>query len=82
MIETYTIITVVYDRDVATGLFNLRKDSNPRGQQYKIFKEWPRLEVSKHSFFFRVIDLSNCLPNQVVESFERSLDRHWRGHPQ
>ena len=65
---------------------NLRKDSNTRGQQNKIFKERPRLEVKKHSFFFRVTDPWNSLPNQLVEaptveSFERRLDRHWRGHP-
>ena len=28
MIETYKIIIGVYDRDVTTGLFNLRIDSN------------------------------------------------------
>ena len=38
-------------------------------------------------FFFRVTDPWNSLPNQVIEaprvdSFERKLDRHWRGHPQ
>ena len=36
MIEPYNIITEVYDRDATTGLFNLRKHSNTRGQQYKI----------------------------------------------
>ena len=49
MIETYKIIIGVYDRDVTEGLF-LRKDSNTRGQRYKISKEWPRLEVKKHTF--------------------------------
>ena len=34
MIETYKIITGVYNRDVTTGLFNFRKDS-----KYKTFKE-------------------------------------------
>ena len=50
MIETYKTITGVYDRDVATGSFNLRIDSKPRGQWYKIFKERPRFEVRKRSF--------------------------------
>ena len=50
-------------------------------QRYKIFKEWPRLEGRKHSFFFSVTDLWNSLPSQVVEApkvkvFERRLDRH------
>ena len=52
MIQTYKTITRVYARDVTTGLFNLRKDSTTRGWRYKIFKEQPRLEVRKHSFFF------------------------------
>ena len=87
MIETYKIITRVYDRDVTTGLFSLRKPSNTRGQQYKIFKEWLRLEVRKHSFFFQVTDSWNSLPNQVVkaptvEAFERRLDRYWREYQQ
>ena len=52
-------------------------------QQYKIFKEKPR----KHSFFFQVTDPWNSHPSEVVDApmvevFERSLDRHWRGHPQ
>ena len=62
MIETYQSITGVYDRDIATGLFKLRKDSNTRGQWYQIFKEWPRLDVRKHSYFFRVTDPWNRLP--------------------
>ena len=64
-------------------MFNLRKDSNPRGQRNKIFKERPTLEVRKHSFFFRVTDPWNSVSNQVVraatvEAFERRLDRHGR----
>ena len=51
MIEIYKIITGVYDRDVTRGLFNLRTDSNTRRQPYKTFKERPRFEVKKHSFF-------------------------------
>ena len=78
MIDIYKIITGVYDRDVTTGLFNLRIDIN-------IFKERPRLEVGKYSFFFQVIDLWNSLPNQVVEApsveaIERRLGRYLRGH--
>ena len=68
MIETYKIITGVYDRVVTTGLFNLRKDSNTRGQWYNIFNKRPRLEVRKPSFFFRVTHPWNSVPNQVVEA--------------
>ena len=55
--------------------------------RHKIFKERPRIEVRKQSFFFGVIDPWNSLPNQVVhtprvEAFKRSTDIHWRGHPQ
>ena len=38
MIETYKIITGVYDTNVTAGLFNLRKDNNTRGQRYKMVK--------------------------------------------
>ena len=48
MIATSKIITGLSDKDVTTGLFNLRRDSNTRGQWNKIFKERPRLEVRKH----------------------------------
>ena len=51
-IQTYMIITGVYGMDVTTGLFNLRIKSNTRGQRYNIYKERPRLEVRKYSFFF------------------------------
>ena len=53
MIETYTIITGVYDRDVTTGLFNLRINSNTRDQWYQIFKERSRLEVKKTDLSFK-----------------------------
>ena len=49
--ETYD--TGVYDKNVTKGLFNLRIDTNTRGQRDKIFKEPPRLEIRKHSCFFQ-----------------------------
>ena len=80
MMEIKKSITSVYDRDDKKGLFNLRIDSNTRGQRRKIFKERPRYEVRKHSFFFRVTDPWNSLLNQVVEksmveTFETRLVR-------
>ena len=87
MIETYKIIAGIYDRDVTPGPFNLRIDSNTRGQLLKIFKERPRLDIRKRSVFFQVTDPRNSFPNQVaeattVEAFDRRLDRHWRGYSQ
>ena len=84
MIETYKIITGDY-RDVTTGLFNLRKDNNTRG--IRSSKSGLELRSGNTNFFFRVTDPWNSLPDQVVkaptvESFERRLDRHKRGHPQ
>ena len=52
MMDTYRIITAVYDRDLTKGLFNLTIDSNTKDQQHKIFKERSRLNVEKHSFLF------------------------------
>ena len=87
MIETFKLIIGVYDKDVTIWLFNLRIESNTRGQRCKIFKERPIREVRRDSFFFRLTGPWNSLPNQVVEAltvetFERRLDRHWRGHAQ
>ena len=42
MIETYHMSTGVYDKDVTTGLFNLRIDNYITGQWYKILKEGKR----------------------------------------
>ena len=87
MTEAYNIIIGVYNRDVTTGLFNLRRASNTREQRYEIFKDRPRLEVREHSYFFQVNDPWSGLPNQVfealmAEAFERRLDRLCRGHLQ
>ena len=51
MIQTYNIITGVYDRDIRTGLFNLKIDSSTRDPCYEIFKEIARLEVNKNINF-------------------------------
>ena len=65
--------------------FNPRIDSNTKGQQYKNFKL--RLEVGKCSFSFQVADPWNSFPNQLikvpkVKTFEKGMDRYWRGHSQ
>ena len=62
------IEAAVYDRDFVTDLFDLRLDSNTRDQRYKIFKERPRLEVRKRSFFVQVKDPWNSRPDQVLET--------------
>ena len=52
IIATCKIITGACNSDVIEGLFNVRVDSNTRGEQYKVFNERPRLELRKPTFMF------------------------------
>lgn len=81
MIELYKIVKGIYDPDITEGLLSFA-ESSTRGHQYKLIKFRPRLDLRKNSFFFRVVDHWNNLPQSVVEapsliSFESRLDRFW-----
>lgn len=85
MIEMYKILTGKYDEQVA-NFIPLRKDSNTRGHNLKLYKERPRLDVRKYSFTQRTVDIWNDLPNSVVnaptiKTFEGRLDRYWEQQP-
>ena len=82
MIEVYKILSNRYDPDVS-DIFTLRDTDITRGHNCKIYKEQSRLEIRRNSFKNRVVELWNCLPNNVVtckttQSFERNLDRFWQ----
>ena len=82
-IEAFKIIRGYYDNEVTSGLFRFVEDSVTRGHKYKLFKSRSRLDLRKNSFFLRVVDVWNSLPESVVEapsiqSFERRLDKFWQ----
>ena len=83
MIETYKILSGVYDPEVCKNLFVLREESVTRGHDKKIYKERSRINKRKFSFCNRVVDLWNGLPQCVVEAesvreFESKLDFVWK----
>ena len=65
LIIMYKMITHKYDPDVC-DVFTLREDSKTRGHAYKLFKHRPRLEIRKHNFTYRNVDIWNCLPMHVI----------------
>lgn len=82
MIETYKIVTGKYDEDVCEGIFLMRDGQGTRGHTKKIYKERARLDKTKHSFCYRVVNEWNALPQYVIDSntvaeFERNLDKAW-----
>ena len=57
-----------------------------RGHRFKVFKKRARLEIRKHYFFYRIVDIWNSLPESVVKlpsikTFENHLDKHWKKLP-
>lgn len=83
MIETYKILSGVYDQEVCQDVFVMQEDRRTRGHTKKIFKERTRLDKRKNSFCKRVTNNWNALPQYVIESesvlkFESNLDKSWR----
>ena len=57
------------------GLANLNPEkfftfstSGLRGHRYKLFKPRVRTDIGKFSFFYRIVDLWNSLPDEVVDA--------------
>ena len=78
IIEVFKIMTGIYDKRVCSDLFELNISST-RGHPLKLKKKRSRLDVRKHFFTNRVIDIWNNLPENVVlaktlYSFENRLD--------
>ena len=84
MIETYKILSGVYDKEVSQDIFVLKEGQRTRGHTKRIFKVHSRLNKNKYSFFKRVVNNWNQLPQWVIDSdtvkgFEARLDKVWRG---
>ena len=84
-IETYKLLTDKYDPEVADLLTlhdEVRPESRTRGNYLKLFKKNAKHKKCMNSFSFRVTDMWNRLPNEVIsaptiKAFEGRLDRHW-----
>ena len=86
MIETFKILSGIYDDKVTSGIFELIENSVTRGNSRKIKKQRCARDIRKYSFANRVIDIWNSLPESIIGStsvhqFENRLDKHWERHP-
>ena len=52
--------------NINPGDFFAFSSTGLRGHSYKLFKHRVRTDVGKYSFSFRVVDLWNSLPDEVV----------------
>jgi hypothetical protein len=85
MIETFKIITGIYDKRVTKDIFHPSKSTTTRGNAYKLEKHRRARDLRKYSFTNRVVDLWNSLPDTIVTSktihqFENRLDKYWENH--
>ena len=81
MIETYKILTNIYDPITTKSLLTVNKAST-RSHSLKILK--PRFNTNSFKYFFtnRVVNTWNSLPMDIVKaesvnSFKNRLDKHW-----
>ena len=79
MIQTFKIITGIYDNEVTEDIFDL--DPNTRTRQ-KIKKKFCKINLRKFSFTNKIVDLWNTLPQSVIDAkdvrqFEIRLDKYW-----
>ena len=86
MIETFKILTGIYDKRVTNGILQLNESHITRGHAMKLSKFRSKKDIRKYSFTQRITDIWNSLPDYVVISksvhqFENRLDRYWEKHP-
>jgi ribonuclease P/MRP protein subunit RPP40 len=81
MIETFKILTGVYDLDAAPHL-ELNLDTRTRGNSLKLATHRTRYNLRKYFFTNRVVNVWNSLPDRVVlsrsvDQFKNNLDKFW-----
>ena len=86
MIETYKIVSGIYDNEVSPHLQRAPSDRGTRGHDKKLFKKGAKTESRKNFFTLRIVEDWNELPNEVVNAettnaFKNGLDRAWTKHP-
>ena len=82
LIETFKIITGIYDNEVTEDIFDLDPNTGTRGHSKKIKKKFCKINLRKFSLTNRMVDLWNTLPQSVIDAkdvrqFEIRLDNYW-----
>ena len=85
MIRIFRILQGI-DRYGANLPFTQLNENRTRGHQFKIEKKRCHKTKRMRSFAFRVVDVWNKLPEEVVNApslncFKRRLNNHWLKHP-
>jgi hypothetical protein len=68
MIETFKIITGIYDNEVTAGIIDLDPNTRTRGHSKKIKKKFCKINLRKFSFTNRIVDLWNSVASQEKNS--------------
>ena len=71
VIETFKIITGIYNNEVTEGIFGLDPNTRTRGHSKKIKKKFCKINLRKFSFTNtrnRIVDLWNTLPQSVIDA--------------
>jgi len=82
MIETYKIVTGIYDVEVTPKLYPAHSLVT-RGNDLRLVKGRAKYDLRKFYFTNRIVNLWNSLPNNVVLSeslnvFKSRLDKFWQ----
>ena len=81
MIESYKIITGIYDTE-ASPVLKLNLSTKTRGNRYKLDTHRTKYDLRKYFFTNRIVNVWNSLPDTVVMSetvnqFKNRLDKFW-----
>ena len=86
-IEVYKIFHGVYDKRVASELFNIKDQARTRGHFLRLTKHRCRLDIRKYFFTSKVVNVWNSFKGKEVvytssvNAFENNLDKFWYNHP-
>ena len=83
VINVYKYIHGIYRLPLADKMFEMAQYGATRGHSFKLYKHQSHLNLRKHFFSQRVVDVWNSLPDDVVTApslnmLKRRLDYHWR----
>ena len=84
VLQVYRIINKIDKLDF--NMFFTLNTNTTRGHSWKLDKPRAYTKLRQLSFSYRVIDVWNSLPEEVVlspsiNSFKKALERHWTNHP-
>jgi len=82
MIEVYKILHGIYDKDISDGILHMAQDSRTRGHSLKLVAQHSKIEIRRNCFAVRVVAPWNSLPEFVVSSKHRSINRRMMGKPE